>query len=40
MKNISKILSIALLLGLVSCKKDTKDPDPTPTPTPAPTYGN
>jgi hypothetical protein len=34
MKNISKILSIALLLGFVSCKKDTKEPEPTPTPTP------
>jgi hypothetical protein len=41
MKNISKILSIALLLGFTACKKDTKEPEPTPTPTPpTQTYGS
>ncbi|MDX2172574.1 MAG: MbnP family protein [Bacteroidota bacterium] len=41
MKNISKILSIALLLGLTACKKDTKEPEPEPTPTtPTQTYGS
>jgi hypothetical protein len=41
MKNISKILSIALVLGFVACKKDKKDPAPTaPAPAPTQTYGN
>lgn len=41
MKNISKILSLILLLGFAACKKDTKSPEPEPTPTtPTQKYGS
>lgn len=41
MKNIIKFIPLVLLLAVVSCKKDKKDPEPepTPTPTPVPTAG-
>jgi hypothetical protein len=40
MKTILKFASIALLVGFISCKKDTKEPEPTPEPTPAATTGS
>ncbi len=40
MKTIIKFATIALLIGFVSCKKDTKEPEPTPEPTPVATTGS
>lgn len=37
MKNIIKFIPLVLLLTIVSCKKDKKDPEPEPEPTPAAT---
>jgi hypothetical protein len=40
MKTIIKFVTIALLLGFTSCKKDTKEPEPTPEPTSVATTGS
>lgn len=37
MKTILKFMTLALLIGFVSCKKDKKDPEPEPEPTPVAT---
>ena len=40
MKTIIKFAFVALLIGFISCKKDTKEPEPTPEPTPVATTGS
>lgn len=40
MKTILKFITVAFLIGFVSCKKDTKNPEPEPEPTPVAKTGS